>query len=86
MLLSRDPSKWSKAMTSLAQARQWAVRLVCFFCGIALLLASPSHHHYRGLEVLVGVILLATALGDFALGILLAVAAREVKPRKLGTE
>jgi len=60
--------------------------LVCLFCGLALLLASPSHHQYRGLELLVGVVLLATALGDFALGILLAVAAREVKPRKLETE
>ena len=73
-------------MASLAQARPWVMRLVCFLSGIALILSSPSHHHYRGLEVLVGVILLVTALGDFALGVLLAVAAREVKPRKLGTE
>ncbi|EDY21245.1 hypothetical protein CfE428DRAFT_1538 [Chthoniobacter flavus Ellin428] len=60
--------------------------LVCLLCGLALILASPSHHQYRGLELLVGTVLLVTALGDFALGILLAVAAREVKPRKFETE
>lgn len=73
-------------MASFAQARQWVMRLVCLLCGITLILSSPSHYQYRGLEVFVGVILLVTALGDFALGVLLTVAAREVKPRKLETE
>jgi hypothetical protein len=86
MLFSRDRSKGFKAMASLAQVRPWLTCLVCLLSGLALILASPSHHQYRGLELCVGCVLLITGLGDFALGILLAVAAREVKPRKFETE
>jgi hypothetical protein len=59
---------------------------VLFPAGIGLIAVSPSHYHYRGLEVLAGIILLVSALGDLLLGILLAVAARNVKPRKLGLD
>jgi hypothetical protein len=82
----RHRSKGFKTVTPLAQVRQGVMCLGCLSCGLALILASPSHHHYRGLELFVGCILFLTGLGDIALEILPAVAAREVKPRKLETE
>jgi protein-S-isoprenylcysteine O-methyltransferase Ste14 len=86
MLFPRTPFKRSNTVAFITQARHWAGRVVLFLAGLGLLFVSPSHHDHRRWEVIAGVILLAGALGDLLLGILLAVAARNVKPRKLGLD
>jgi hypothetical protein len=83
MLLPHDPSNRPPILSPLAEARRWAVRLVLFLSGIALICAARAHHHYRGLEILLGAVLVFTGLADLALDILRGVAARDVKARKL---
>jgi len=57
-----------------------------FLCGATLLLASPSHHEYRGFERFAGAACIIIGLLNVAMDLLLTFAAKTVKPRKLGND
>lgn len=67
-------------------ARRWGLRLVLFLAGVGLLLASPSHHQHRSLELLIGVAFIATCVMHVVIDLLLTFAVKTVKPRKLGND
>lgn len=66
--------------------RRWLVRMVLLLGGAALLLAARTPGHHRLLELLVGGGCVLGVLIDGAIDLVLAFAAKTVKPRRFENE